>query len=211
MTVIVATYTTISSCPRTSIHIVVSARATPLARHAKPPTPVPPSPPPRVLYYRWGEPNPEEDGEVLRISTEKPLGDTENEAGQSRDDRVERRQIPGSYRVDPPDEFQFPPKRVPEPGDQTSRTDPVVPVPDPEMEDLSDTHYTRKIFLTHQRTLSQQKLTQKMGMNYQTRSDFPQTQRVTSGQTGTSIPFKVDHLGTNNRRKPASCSRRNAR
>ena len=76
---------------------------------------------------------------MLRISTEKPLGDTENEAGQSREDRGERRQIPAAYKVDPPDKFQSQPERVPEPGDQTIRTDPVVPVSEPEMEDLSDT------------------------------------------------------------------------
>ena len=46
---------------------------------------------------------------------------------------------PESYRLVPPDEFQFPPKRVVEQSDQMGRTDPVVPVPDPEMEDLSDT------------------------------------------------------------------------
>ena len=64
---------------------------------------------------------------------------TENEAGQSRDNRVERRQVPTAGGVDPPDEFQFPPERVPEPGDQTSRAYPVVSVPEPEIEDLSDT------------------------------------------------------------------------
>ena len=52
---------------------------------------------------------------------------------------MERRQVPAAYRVDPPDEFQSQPERVPEPGDQTSRTNPVVPVSEPEMEDLSDT------------------------------------------------------------------------
>ena len=41
--------------------------------------------------------------------------------------------------MDPPGEFQSQPERVPEPGDQTSRTDPVVPVSEPEIEDLSDT------------------------------------------------------------------------
>ena len=46
---------------------------------------------------------------------------------------------PESYRLVPPDEFQFPPKRVVEQSDQMGRTDPVVPVPDPKMEDLSDT------------------------------------------------------------------------
>ena len=39
--------------------LVVSARATPLAHNTKRPTPVPPSPPPRVLYHRWEEPDPD--------------------------------------------------------------------------------------------------------------------------------------------------------
>ena len=41
--------------------------------------------------------------------------------------------------MDPPDEFQFPPKRVVEPSDQMGGTNLVVPVPDPKMEDLSNT------------------------------------------------------------------------
>ena len=101
--------------------------------------PCSPSPPPRVLYYRWREPNPEEDGEVLRISTEKPLGTTEDSVDRSRDDSVDRRQVPETYRLEPPDEFQFPPQRVPEPVSLASRINPEVPVSEPEMEDLSDT------------------------------------------------------------------------
>ena len=70
-----------------------------------------------------------EEGAPLPPSAETPL----------RDDRVERRTVPATYRVEPPDEFQFPPERVPEPDEQTGRTDPVAPGPEPEMEDLSDT------------------------------------------------------------------------
>ena len=80
-----------------------------------------------------------EEGTPLPAPRENPLDQAENEAIQRRNDRVERRQIPESYRLDPPDEFQFPPKRVVEQSDQTGGADPVVPVPDPEMEDLSGT------------------------------------------------------------------------
>ena len=80
-----------------------------------------------------------EEGTPLPAPTENPLDQAENEAIQRRNDRGERRRIPESYRLDPPDEFQFPPKRVVEQSDQMGRTDPVVPVPDPEMEDLSGT------------------------------------------------------------------------
>ena len=146
-------------CPRTNLHSVVSARAAPLPRHAKPPTPVPPSPPHWVLYYRWREPNPAGDGEVLRISTEKPLETTEDSVDRSRDDSVDRRHVntgsSPSHRFksfvqvqakslrhtdwSPPDEFQVPPQRVPEPVSLASRINPEVPVSESEMEELSDT------------------------------------------------------------------------
>ena len=78
------------------------------------------------------------EGDPLPPSTEIAPEVPENQVDQNGDDRVDRRQIPSSYRLEPPDEFQFPPQRVSEPISVTSQIEVDTPISEPEMEDLSD-------------------------------------------------------------------------
>ena len=80
-----------------------------------------------------------EEGTPLPSSTENPLDQKENEVVQRRNGKAERRRTTELYRLDPPDEFQLPPRRVVVPSNQMEKTDPIVPVTDPEMEDLPST------------------------------------------------------------------------
>ena len=91
-----------------------------------------------------------EEGTPLPASTENPPDPTENEVIRRRDERAGRRRTTKLYRLDPPDKFQFPPRReiVQEP---MERTDPIVPVTDTEMEDLPGTqHYPQDLPSTPQ-------------------------------------------------------------
>ena len=79
------------------------------------------------------------EGDPLPPTTEITPEVPERQVDKDEDDRVDRRQIPSSYRLEPPDEFQFPPQRVSEPISVTSQTGVDTPISEPEMEDLSDT------------------------------------------------------------------------
>ncbi len=78
------------------------------------------------------------EGVPLPPSTEVLVDNSEHRIDHHMDDRVENRQVPENYRLEPPDEFQFPPQRVPNPSSTTGETEIRATPADTEMGDPPD-------------------------------------------------------------------------